>query len=73
MNSLRIDITGKVVVLSRKEFSGTESERMFLCEKGFGCSPFTSGSAVYGKFISDGEKCRVEGHQIEKLVGKINE
>jgi hypothetical protein len=67
MNKLNIDLTGKVVVVSPKFYKGDERARRFLCQGGFGCNPHTMGSAVSGVFLMDGEKCRIEGYQIEKL------
>ncbi len=62
------DLHGKVVVMSRKFYKGeTEEERRFLCLGGFGCSAGCIGNAVYGKFLTDGEECRVERYEIEKL------
>ena len=67
MNNLKIDLTGKVVVLMRKYYKGDEKARRFLCSGGFGCHPGTMGSAIVGTFLIDGEEARVEGWQIEKL------
>lgn len=67
-NSLNIDLKGKVVVLSSKYYHGTEDQRTFKCEHGFGIAPFTRGQAVFGYFISDGRRARVEGYEIEKLA-----
>ncbi len=67
MNSLDIDLKDKIVIVKSKCFKGTEKERRFKCLKGFGCSPATTGTAVWGRFLIDGEECRIEGTQIEKL------
>jgi hypothetical protein len=66
-NSLNEDVTNKVVILSSEYYVGSVDKRRFLCESGFGCVPFTMGGAIFGTFLSDGEKCRVEGYQIERL------
>ena len=67
-NSLNINLTGKYVVLKSPDYIGTLPERVFLCEDGFGCSPVTSGSRIYGKFVSDGEDDCVRGCDVERLA-----
>jgi hypothetical protein len=67
-NNLKINLEGKYVVLDSKIFKGTVPKRVFLCKGGFGCSPSTIGKAVFGKFVSDGEKSRVEGYHISRLA-----
>lgn len=62
------DLEGKVVIMSKKFYKGqTEEERKFLCLGGFGCKADCMGNAVFGKFLIDGEECRVERYEIEKL------
>ncbi len=68
MNTLSKDVTGKKVVLSSEYVEGTEEERVFFCKNGFGCVPFTRGSAIFGHFIKSGKEGRVEGYMIERLV-----
>jgi len=63
-----VDLTGKVVILKSEFYKGSDSERAFKCEGGFGCSPHTIGTAVVGHFLMDGEKCRVERFQVERLA-----
>ncbi len=67
MNNLRIDLEGKVVVLSAEYYTGDEKARRFLCRSGFGCSAFTRGLAIFGTFLIDGKKYRVDGEEVEKL------
>ena len=55
MNSLGIDLKDKIVIVKSNCFKGTEKERRFKCSGGFGCSPITAGTAVFGKFLIDGE------------------
>jgi hypothetical protein len=69
-NNLDIELEGKVVILDKKYFKGSDIERAFLCEDGFGCSSFTRGNAIIGKFLIDGEKCRVEGYQVKRIATK---
>lgn len=67
MNSLNRSIKeGEVVTLSAKHYSGDVESRKFKCEGGFGMESFTIGTAIFGTFVKDGEKCRVEGYEIEK-------
>lgn len=68
MNSLNAELEGKVVILSRECYKGSEEERKFKCSGGFGCHAKTIGTAVFGEFLCDGEKCRVEGYEIEKFA-----
>ena len=65
-NSLNIDLTGKKIVVKEKYYPNlSEAERTFTCNGGFGCKPHTMGGAVFGEF-ADGERCRIEGYEIEK-------
>ena len=70
-NALHIDLAGKTVILSSKLYKGTDEERRFLCKAGFGCRPGTSGTAIFGEFLSDGEKCRINGSDVERLAPRI--
>jgi len=67
-NNLNKDLTGKKVVLSAKYYKGTDEDRTFFCESGFGCKPYTNGRGVYGYFVKDGEEHRAEGYEIESLI-----
>lgn len=59
---------GDIVVIAKKYLKSEYHElgkRLFECDgDGFGTSPDTMGHAVYGKYISDGEECRIEGYMI---------
>jgi len=63
-----VDLTGKVVVLRAECYRGPDTERVFKCKGGFGCSPITIGTAVYGHFVFDGEETRVERYEVERLA-----
>jgi hypothetical protein len=69
MNSLHRLITkDEIVVLKKNLFKPEFQElkyRLFLVRGGFGMRPESMGSAIYGTFISDGEECRYEGHDID--------
>lgn len=68
-NSLDMELEGKIVILDNQYYKGEKDiDRAFLCEDGFGCSSFTHGNAITGKFLIDGEHCRVEGYQVKRLA-----
>jgi hypothetical protein len=70
-NNLNISLEGKYVILDRGFYSGeTDLERMFYCVSGFGCSPETSGRAIFGHFTIDAEETRIEGYQVKRLATK---
>jgi hypothetical protein len=64
------NLKGKLVVLSAEHYLGDEPARLFRCEDGFGCTPGLHGQAVFGVFMADGEKCRVERYEIEGVVAE---
>ncbi len=69
MNSLGIDLTDKTVIIKRAVFPGRHiSARVFKLAGGFGCVPYTIGSAIIGEFLHSGEKCRLEGHDVMRLA-----
>jgi hypothetical protein len=68
-----MELKDKVVILSERYYKGTEEHRRFRCESGFGCSPQTIGGAIFGTFLHDGERCRVEGFEVEKLAEEDDE
>ncbi len=43
---------------------------VFKCEQGFGCFPFTSGSAITGVFLCDNEKARIDSSHILRLASE---
>lgn len=57
----RLDFTGKVLILSPKtlrESCWDARNQLWYGEGGFGCSPDSSGRAVYATCLGDGEKTR---------------
>jgi hypothetical protein len=55
------DYEGKILVLPTQSFHPVYREakyQLFRATGGFGCSPDTLGTAVFGHFIYDGEECR---------------
>lgn len=75
-NSLNEDLHGRYVMLPvgwfkhdlRYRVKENPAERVFIAGGGFGCSPTTMGNAVLGEFVVDGEKCRIEGYEIERFA-----
>jgi hypothetical protein len=61
-------IKGRKVLLSADVYDGAAEDRLFLAEDGFGCYPFTRGTAVLGRFVKSGTEARVERYEIESLV-----
>ena len=67
-NILNLDLNNKIVVVDGKLYSGSVIKRLFRCKSGFGCESFTSGRAIYGEFLVDGERCRISGYDIVRLA-----
>lgn len=75
-NSLKQDLTGKLVVLKESIMQPKYREmkwRLFQVDAsnsgaGFGASPTTRGTALFGTFIEDGEKARMDGFDVERFA-----
>jgi hypothetical protein len=67
-NALNEDLTGKVVIFKQEYMSVPVTEHPFRVRGGFGASPFTSGHALMGTFLSDGERTRMEGYMVDRLA-----
>lgn len=67
-NSLNIDLTDQVVIFHQRYLKVLATEHPFHVGGGFGALPYTSGSALGGTFLSDGEVCRMEGYMVERLA-----
>ena len=67
-NSLNQPLENKYVVLKPNLYRGSDVERVFLCKSGFGCFPSTGGTAIFGEFIFDGERCRIHGFDVLRLA-----
>ena len=63
-----MELKGKVVTVLPQYISHDLTDSRFLCEDGFGCSSFTNGSTIYGKWLVDGERDTIKGFMVEKLV-----
>ena len=63
------DYTNQIVVISEHSVTNFHPDyqscdnQLFHATGGFGCSPNTMGSAVFGRFLNDGEQCRMERGQ----------
>jgi hypothetical protein len=70
MNSLNRDIKkDEIVVLKATSMNPQYRDlkyRLFKVEGGFGMSAKTSGTALFGMFLCDGEETRWEGFEIDK-------
>lgn len=67
-NSLNIDLTDKVVIFRQKYLTVPALEHPFRVGGGFGSKPYTIGRALFGEFLSDGERARMEGFMVERLA-----
>lgn len=70
-NSLKEDLRGKVVILKadimKPEFKDLK-HRLFLVREGFGAVAFTTGTAIIGEHLADGETARYNGFDVERLA-----
>lgn len=70
-NAMNTDITGRYVVIYKSSMIPEYQDlswRVFHATGGFGCLPDTMGSAVFGRFVRDGEEARIEGLQVERFA-----
>lgn len=70
-NALKENLDGKVVLIDAEYLIHTlaaPEKRCFEVRGGFGAHPQTSGQALFGTFLFDGEECRMEGYQVERLA-----
>lgn len=72
-NSLNMDLEGKHVVIKKEilkpEYHDVE-KRVFLVKGGFGAKSYTIGTALFGEFVFDGEECRMDGYDVERLASE---
>ena len=70
-NALDIDLEDKVVIFAQRYLRVPATEHPFHVNgAGFGCKPYTTGSALSGTFLSDGESARMEGYMVERLASE---
>ena len=67
-NSLRMDLTGLVVIFRQEHMTVPNLEHPFRVSGGFGAKEYTAGRALFGDFLSDGEHARMEGYMVERLA-----
>lgn len=70
-NSLNIPLKGKIVLIKvgiMRDENKDEIKRAFLIDGGFGASETTRGSAIFGTFLCDNERTRLDGYDIERLA-----
>ncbi|UZQ52400.1 hypothetical protein [Clostridium kluyveri] len=70
-NSLNKDIRNKRVLLMKESFKPEYQDEKYRIVKvtgGFGAEPNTLGSTIFVEFECDGEKARVSGYDVEKLL-----
>ena len=70
-NNLNEDITNRYVIVKEETFKAEYRDlkwRVFHARGGFGCQPYTAGSAVFGSCVHDGEEFRIEGYHIERFA-----
>lgn len=70
-NALGEELTDKVVVLKEEVLAAPYralEQRLFRVTGGFGAHNFTSGTALFGEFLADGETCRMDGWDVERLA-----
>ena len=69
-NALQQELKGKTVIFRQEDMApGVVAEdHPFHCEDGFGCSPHTSGRAIIGYFVEDGEKGRIDGWMVDRIA-----
>lgn len=63
----------KVLVIKPEWFndhSRLAENQLFLAEGGFGCDPNKMGTAVFGQFLIDGEKTRIERYDFLGILDK---
>lgn len=69
MNNLNKQLnSGDVVVIDKKYFKSNYHKlyhRVLIIDgSGFGCSPSATGTAIWGEWLDQSEKCRQEGNWI---------
>ena len=70
-NRLNENLTNRVVIIDAAQMKpeyNTPARRAFRVSGGFGASSFTSGNAIMGEFLMDGQRCHMEGWQVERFA-----
>ena len=61
------DLHGRVVLVDEDAFRVPQEARRFLALWGFGCAPHAVGRAVFGVWLHDGARDRINREEIERL------
>lgn len=75
-NALNEDVTGRLVVVKAKSVNADNQgihHRIFQVDSGnagFGAVPHTSGRAIFGWWLDNGRRARVEGPNLERFIGR---
>lgn len=67
-NSLDMDLTGKIVIFKQQYLRVPAKRHPFRVLGGNGSRANAAGTALGGKFISDGEAARMEGYMVARLA-----
>lgn len=69
-NALEKNLEGATVIFKQKYLQRgiVASEQPYHVTGGFGAKPNTKGNAMFGEWLSDGEKDRMEGYCVERLA-----
>lgn len=57
-----------VIVKTKKSLNLDIPDRVFYCKSGFGCDPKTSGTKIYGSFLTDTEEVFIRRASVERLA-----
>jgi len=71
MNYLKQDLTGKTVMVIKDHFEEKYHDDIsegFVCEGGFGCSPFTNGEKIFGHWVKTKESDQLSGRDVESII-----
>ena len=66
-------LEGKILIVcpsSLNEKYRGKDYQLFRAKGGFGCFPFTRGTAVFGRYCKDGEECRMERYDFIGVAGE---
>jgi len=65
-----VHLAGKTVVIRKSTLGKAwqEGDRRFKAEGGFGCDPAKMGRAVFGTFVCDGERARIDRDDVEGIA-----
>ena len=68
MNNLNREIRrGEIVILNPDDvLPEFKHDTRFLCKSGFGLQSITIGTGIFGKWLIDGEECKMSGENISK-------